>query len=145
VGQHQRGVDTEGATATMSDMGDERALAEHIESMKDDVAAWGEPTEPVGGKRRSERRQRGAVISVRLSADELAELQAFANRRNLSLSGTLRAAALEAARSAAATAHPGRSWWNRGGTSVASVNISRHERIDFRVDSNVQHFVRAQR
>lgn len=75
---------------------DEPTLAEQLEAMKDDDDAWGEPvsapTHP-----RSERRQRGSVVSVRLTVEELARIQAYADHQNLSLSGALRTAALEAA------------------------------------------------
>jgi hypothetical protein len=69
--------------------------APRIEAMKDDPDAWGAPV-PNPSPRRSERRQRGTVVSVRLTAEELAEVQSYAELRGLSLSGALRAAALDA-------------------------------------------------
>jgi hypothetical protein len=77
---------------------DERALAKQIEDMKDDPEAWGDASEPPGGRKsRSERRQRAAVVSVRFTAEELATAQAYADQRGLSLSGALRTVLLEAA------------------------------------------------
>lgn len=78
----------------MSNM-DEPFLADQIEAMKDDPDAWGEPA-PDPSPRRSERRQRATVVSVRLTTEELAKVQSYAHRRHLSLSGALRAAALDA-------------------------------------------------
>lgn len=78
----------------MSNM-DETSLANQIEAMKDDPDAWGEPA-PDPSPRRSERRQRATVVSVRLTAEELAKLQSYADCRHLSMSGALRTAALEA-------------------------------------------------
>lgn len=76
---------------------DESQLAAEIEGMKDDPDAWGEPEAAPAQPARSERRQRGSVVSVRLTVDELARLQAYADERGQSLSGALRAAMLEAA------------------------------------------------
>lgn len=73
----------------------ELPLADQIDAMKDDPDAWGEPA-PDPSPRRSERRQRGTVVSVRLTTEELAKVQSYADRRHLSLSGALRTAALEA-------------------------------------------------
>jgi hypothetical protein len=76
---------------------DERALAAQIEAMRDDPAAWGE-AEPAPQKRtRSERRQRGVVVSVRLTEAELAQINEYASGLGLSVSGALRDAALAAA------------------------------------------------
>lgn len=76
---------------------DESELAAQIEAMKDDENAWGDPSDERAERPRSERRQRGSVVSVRLTVDELAKVQAFAKHRDLSLSGALRTATLEAA------------------------------------------------
>lgn len=78
---------------------DDRALAQQVEAMKDDPDAWGGPesTEAPGRKRKSERRQRGAVVSVRLSAEELEALQRYADERGMALSSVLREYGLRAA------------------------------------------------
>jgi predicted DNA binding CopG/RHH family protein len=94
--QHRWRVDEvaaeEGIIATM----EEHKLAEQIEAMRDDDEAWGEP-EPER-KRKSEHRQRGAMVSVRLSPDELASVQAHAAEAGSTVSGYLRDLALAAAR-----------------------------------------------
>jgi len=84
----------EGTIDTM----EERELAEQLESMRDDPEAWGEPTNKTPAKRKSERRQRGALVSVRFSPDELAAVQAHAAEVGTSVSGYLRDLALAAAR-----------------------------------------------
>lgn len=103
------------AVETINSM-NEAELAAQIEGMKDDPDAWGEP-DPAPGKssRRSERRRRGAVVSVRLTVDELERVQAYAHNRGLSLSGALRTAALEAAQRATKVVAP---WFK----STAAVN-----------------------
>jgi len=95
------------AWTTMTAM-DERSLAEQIEASKDDPDAWGEAEPPRAKRHGSDRRQRGAVVSVRLTADELARIQEYAEEAKLSLSGALRSAALAAADSAEArvTSYP---------------------------------------
>lgn len=101
---------------------DESQLAEQIESMKDDPAAWGaaEQDRPA----RSERRQRGTVVSVRLTLEELNVLQAYADQRGLSLSGTLRTTMLEsAARAARRTSVP--QWIRPSSASNSSRNADR--------------------
>lgn len=96
--QHCRGVDEmetgEGNIAIMKD--DE--LAKQIEGMRDDAEAWGDPAaaEPER-KRKSERRQRGAMVSVRFSPDELASVQEHAAEAGMSVSGYVRDLALKAA------------------------------------------------
>jgi hypothetical protein len=60
-------------------------------------------------RRRSERRQRAAVVSVRLSVDEVEAVQEYAADRGLSLSGALRTATLEAAAIASAARYTGSS------------------------------------
>jgi hypothetical protein len=84
------------ARTTMRNM-DERSLAEQIEASKDDPEAWGEVEAPPVKRRGSERRQRGAVVSVRLTADELSRIQQYAAETGLSVSGALRDAALAVA------------------------------------------------
>jgi hypothetical protein len=76
----------------------ERELAEQIEAMRDDPDAWGEPSPEPERKRKSERRQRGAMVSVRFSPDELASVQAHAAKAHSSVSGYLRNLALAVAR-----------------------------------------------
>jgi predicted DNA binding CopG/RHH family protein len=80
---------------------DERTLAE-IEAEMNDPDAWGEPEDAPAPKRRSERRQRAAVVSVRLNESELEAVQEYAAGRGLSLSGVLRTATLEVAATVAA-------------------------------------------
>ncbi len=76
----------------------EHKLAEQIEAMRDDAEAWGEPSPEPARKRKSERRQRGAMVSVRFSPDELASVQTHAAKAHTSVSGYLRNLALAAAR-----------------------------------------------
>src|SRR5579875_2434 len=73
-------------------------MAGQIEAMRDDSEAWGEPAPEPERKRKSERRQRGAMGSVRFSPDELACVQAHATDAGMSVSGYLRDLALEASR-----------------------------------------------
>jgi hypothetical protein len=75
----------------------EHELAEQIEAMRDDPDAWGEPVAKPERKQKSERRQRGAMVSVRFSPDELAVVQAHAAEADMSVSGYLRNLALETA------------------------------------------------
>lgn len=74
-------------------------LAEQLEAMRDDPEAWGEPEqEQVTRSRKSERRQRGIVVSVRLTPEELSTIQAHAGQNGSTVSGYLRDTALEIAR-----------------------------------------------
>lgn len=84
----------EGKIASMK----EHELAEQIETMRDDPSAWGEPVAEPARRRKSERRQRGAMVSVRFSPDELAIVQAHAVEAGMPVSGYLRSLALETAR-----------------------------------------------
>ena len=95
---------------TMKTMG-ERTVAE-IEAEMNDPDAWGQPEDAPAPRPRSERRQRAAVVSVRLTEAELAAVQEYATARGLSLSGALRAAALEAAAVHTRVVYPER--WHRG-------------------------------
>jgi hypothetical protein len=115
----------------MSNM-DEPSLADQIEAMKDDPDAWGEPP-PDPSPRRSERRQRGTVVSVRLTTEELAKVQTYADRRHMSLSGALRTAALEAEEaSSRVVTHP--RW-----TVLQASNSNGGDNLIFRdIQSNVQ-------
>lgn len=101
----------------MSSM-DEPELAAQIEALKDDPEAWGAPAGEPSRPPRSERRQRGSVVSVRLTLDELAKVQAFADQRDLSLSGVLRTATLEAAELSGKVVTPAR--W--AGSSASNAN-----------------------
>jgi predicted DNA binding CopG/RHH family protein len=75
----------------------EGELAKQIEAMRDDAEAWGEPVAEPERKRKSERRQRGAMVSVRFSPDELAAVQEHAADVGMPVSGYLRDLALKAA------------------------------------------------
>jgi hypothetical protein len=83
----------------------ERELAAQIETMRDDPEAWeeAEPEPEPARKPKSERRQRGALVSVRFTPDELAVVQAHAAEAGTSVSGYLRDVALEIARRPAVT------------------------------------------
>ncbi len=75
----------------------EAELAAEIESMRDDEEAWGDSVQGPKPKPKSERRQRGAMVSVRFSASELEEVQAHAVEAGTSVSGYLRNLALATA------------------------------------------------
>lgn len=111
---------------------DESQLAAQIEGMKDDPDAWGEPEVEPARPARSERRQRGSVVSVRLTVDELARLQAYADRRDLSLSGALRTTMLEAAERAAKIITSAR-WIGSSAASNGNINA---EQVASEVHSN---------
>ena len=71
---------------------------EQVEAMRDDAEAWGDPVPEDGRKRKSERRQRGAMVSVRFSAEELTTVQAHAADVGATVSGYIRDLALADAR-----------------------------------------------
>ena len=73
-------------------------LAAQVEAMRDDPDAWGAPEQEPRPKRKSERRQRGAMVSVRLSPEELEAVQLQAAAVGSSVSGYLRNLALAASR-----------------------------------------------
>jgi hypothetical protein len=75
----------------------EKELAEQVEAMRDDVDAWGDPVPRPKRPRKSERRHRGAMVSVRFSPEELAAVQAHASDAGASVSGYLRNLALATA------------------------------------------------
>lgn len=80
-------------------------------------------------RRRSEKRRRAAMISIRLTADELKSVQAQANARGVSVSRYVRDRALEPARPpSAVTAYP---LTNRtySDTKVARVEVIEHVAI----------------
>jgi predicted DNA binding CopG/RHH family protein len=93
----------------------ERELAEQIEAMRDDAEAWGEPVAEPARKRKSERRQRGAMVSVRFSPEELASVQEHAAEAGMPVSGYLRNLALAAARQPIVTV---------GGIGTTTINAS---------------------
>lgn len=111
---------------------DRPSLADQIEAMKDDPDAWGEPASGPP-PRRSERRQRATVVSVRLTTEELAKVQSYADRRHLSLSGALRTAALEAEEALShVITHP--RW-----TAAQASNSNGGDKLIFRdIQSNLQ-------
>ncbi len=117
----------------MSNVDEQPSLADQIEAMKNDPDAWGEPV-PNPSPRRSERRQRATVVSVRLTAEELAKVQSYAERRHLSLSGALRTATLEAEETASRVAtHP------RWTTASQTENSNGGDDLNFRdFQSNLQ-------
>jgi len=65
-----------------------------LDEMLGDAAAWDTPAR-ASKKKKSERRQRGAMVSVRLSPDELATVQRAAERVGQSLSAFMRHRALD--------------------------------------------------
>jgi uncharacterized protein (DUF1778 family) len=104
----------------------EKELAAQIEALGDDPEAWGEP-EPKR-KRKSERRQRGALVSVRFTPEELALVQAHAAEAGTSVSGYLRNLALATARQPVVT----RTWVCAATTNVSATQerfLVREERI----------------
>jgi hypothetical protein len=98
----------------------EHELAEQIEAMRDDTEAWGDPVPEPELKRKSERRQRGAMVSVRFTPDELASVQAHAVEAGTSVSGYLRNLALATASQPIVTV-----MWVSGATINASATEER--------------------
>jgi hypothetical protein len=74
----------------------EDELVARVEAMRDEPDAWGSPVQEPRPKRKSERRQRGALVSVRFSPEELEAVQQEAARNGATVSGYLRGLALEA-------------------------------------------------
>jgi Mobilization protein NikA len=72
-------------------MSDEQDRATYYEAHKDDPEEWGE------GLPAKQRRRLASMFSVRLSPSEAAEVRAAAERRGVSVSAFLRAAALKEA------------------------------------------------
>ena len=96
---------------------DEDALLGQVASMRDDPDAWGDPV--LAPKRsKSEQRQRGAVVSVRFTPDELLQVQERAAQHHQTVSGYLRAVGL--ANSTPAPTSSSASW-----TGQAAFNSSR--------------------
>lgn len=71
-------------------------LAAQLEAMRGDPEAWGPPAQEGSAKRRSERRRRHAMVSVRFTPDELEAVQARAASAGIAVSGYLRGLALSA-------------------------------------------------
>lgn len=86
---------------------DEQELARELDASRDDPNEWGIPepatAEPV---RKSEKRQRGVVVSVRLTPAEFERLQEVAAGAGLPVSTYLRDLALVRATSSAAAWRP---------------------------------------
>jgi len=72
---------------------DDAQLADELEKAMNDPTEWGEPIDE-DRPRRSEKRQRAAMISIRLTADELSAVQEAATARGLSVSRYVRESAL---------------------------------------------------
>lgn len=70
-------------------MEDERARADRYEGSKDNLDEWGDAVPPTRPRRRL-----ASMISVRLTPGEVALVRSAAEKRGLSLSAFLRAAAL---------------------------------------------------
>jgi predicted DNA binding CopG/RHH family protein len=75
---------------------DRDKLREQVEAAMNDPSQWADEPIPVRA-RRSEKRQRAAMISIRLSSEELEAVQAEAATRGLSVSRYVRDRALEPA------------------------------------------------
>lgn len=73
-------------------------LRDQVEAAMDDPNQWADEPLPVPA-RRSEKRQRAAMISIRLSSEELETVQAEAAARGLTVSRYVRDRALEPAQS----------------------------------------------
>src|SRR5579875_135776 len=75
---------------------DESELADEHEKAMADPSEWGEPIRE-SRHLRSEKRHRAAMISIRLTAEELTAVQTEATARGLSVSAYVRDAALRPA------------------------------------------------
>ncbi len=75
---------------------DDTELAEELERAMADPSEWGEPIRESRSPR-TEKRQRAAMISIRLTAEELSAVQAEATARGVSVSRYVRDAALRPA------------------------------------------------
>jgi predicted DNA binding CopG/RHH family protein len=76
---------------------DDAQLADELEKAMNDPTEWGEPIDE-GRPRRSEKRQRAAMISIRLSPEELSAVQEEATARGVSVSRYVRECALRPSR-----------------------------------------------
>jgi hypothetical protein len=116
--QHDLGVDEVEAKKGRIEAVAEEELGTQIEAMRDDTQAWGDPVREPRSRRKSERRQRGAMVSVRFSPDELELVQAQAAGVGASVSGYLRNLALTAAQQPVVTM----TW-----VGIAAANLPRTE------------------
>lgn len=86
----------ESRLGTKDGRSDREVLREQVEAAMDDPNQWAD--EPIPPRvRRSEKRQRAAMISIRLSSEELEAVQAEAAARGLTVSRYVRDRALEPA------------------------------------------------
>jgi len=74
---------------------DEKRLAEQMQAAKDDPDEWGEPDEDPNAVKRSPKRRLAAMVSVRLSPEELEVVQRTAELRGETVSAYLRRLALD--------------------------------------------------
>jgi len=72
-----------------------------IERMLEDEDAWERPERST--KKKSERRQRGVMVSVRLTAEEMSRLQAAARERGVTVAAFIRERAIGSGGSASLT------------------------------------------
>jgi predicted DNA binding CopG/RHH family protein len=75
---------------------DDAQLAAELEQAMNDASEWGEPIDE-GRTQRSEKRQRAAMISIRLTPAELSAVQEAATALGLSVSRYVRESALRTA------------------------------------------------
>jgi predicted DNA binding CopG/RHH family protein len=93
----KRSPDGRSRRVNMSDddtRSDDAKLAAQLEAAMDDPTEWGDAI-PDTRSGRSEKRQRAAMISIRLTAQELETVQARAANRGLSVSQYVRELALQ--------------------------------------------------
>lgn len=83
----------------------ETQVAAELQATKDDSDEWGQ-AEPAPATARGEKRRLAAMVSVRLTAEELAAVQDQARRRNETVSGYLRRLALGDGRSTSTPTKP---------------------------------------
>lgn len=96
------------------------------ENMLDDVDAWDVPKR--SSRKKSERRQRGAMVSVRLTPDELNQLQAAAKERGLTVAAFIRERAVRST----ATANFGPSTTIRiENTTGSGTDVVRSEDVNY--------------
>jgi hypothetical protein len=77
---------------------DEKELAAQLQGTKDDTDEWGDPTPDLRSADEGEstpKRRLAAMVSIRLSPEELEAVQARAAERGESVSGYLRGIALQ--------------------------------------------------
>jgi len=118
--QHNLGVDEVEVKEDRIGIVTEDELVAQVEAMRDDAEAWGDPVQEPASKRKSERRQRGAMVSVRFLPDELEAVQAQAAAAGESVSGYLRNLAVAASRSSPRTT----TWTVAAVTNISSTDES---------------------